>query len=115
MRNQHQGVRSTKAKSPHPGTESPPAEKKYDVFINVYEPKGTMYTYQTGKFPHKLIWENRYQMILYEIDDKSTWIEPMKNKTEGYIILDQRRALERMKAQGIVPTHQVLENEISTA
>ena len=31
------------------------------------------------------------------------------------MILAWRRALERMKAQGIVPTYQVLDNEISTA
>ena len=37
----------------------------------------------------------------------------MKNNTEGKIILDRRRTLERMKEQGIIPTHQVLENEIS--
>ena len=54
-------------------------------------------------------------MILHEIGGKSTWIEPMKNKTEGEMILARRRALERMKVQGIVPNHQVLENEISTA
>ena len=39
----------------------------------------------------------------------------MKNKKEGEMILTRRRALERMKAQDIVPTHQVLDNEISTA
>ena len=31
------------------------------------------------------------------------------------MILARRRTLERMTAQGIVPTHHVLENEISTA
>ena len=49
-------------------------------------------------------------MILHEIDGNSTLIEPMKYKTEGGVILAQRRALERMKAQGIVPTRQVIEN-----
>ena len=54
-------------------------------------------------------------MILHEIDGNSTWIEAMKNKTEGEIILDQRKALARMKHQGIVPKHQVLDNEILAA
>ena len=81
----------------------------------MYEPKGTMYTDQMVKFPHSSSQGNRYQMILHEIDGKPTWIEPMKNKTEGYMILAQRCALERMKAQGIVPTHQELDNEIFTA
>ena len=54
-------------------------------------------------------------MILHEIGGNSTWIEPMTNKTDREMILARRRALERMKVQGIVPHHQVLDNEISTA
>ena len=92
-----------------------PIREKHNVFINGYEPKGTMCTYQTGKFPHMLRRGNRYQIIPNEIDGNSIWIEPMKKKTEEEMILARRRALERMKAQGIVPTNQVLDNEISTA
>ena len=33
----------------------------------------------------------------------------MKNITEGGVILAQHRALQQMKYQGIMPTHQVLE------
>ena len=54
-------------------------------------------------------------MILNEIDGKSPLIEPMKYKTEEGMILARRCALEQMKAQSIVPNHQVLDNEISTA
>ena len=78
MRNQLQGVRSTKA--PLPGTKLSPAEKKLNVFINVYEPKGTMYMDQMGKFPHCSSGGKKYQIILHEIDGNSTYIEPMKNK-----------------------------------
>ena len=39
----------------------------------------------------------------------------MKNKTEGEMILARRRALERMKAKGVVPIYQVLDNKISMA
>ena len=76
----------------------------------MYEPKGGMYTNQTVKFPCRSIQVNRYQMILREIGGNSTWIEPIKNKTEGGLILDRRRSLEQMKAQGVVPNHQVLYN-----
>ena len=74
-----------------------------------------MYTDQTVNFPTRSIRGNKYQIILSEIDGNSTWIEPMKNRTEGEMILARHRALERMKTQGVVPTHQVLDNEISTA
>ena len=89
IRNKRQGVGSTKA--PHPVTETTPAEKKRDVFININDPKGTVYTDQTGKFPHGSIRGNKYQRILHEIDGNYTWIEPMKNKTEGEKILSRRR------------------------
>ena len=81
----------------------------------MYEPKGTMYKDQMGKSSHRLIRGNRYQMILHEIYGNSTWIKPMKKKTEGEMILAQSRSLGQMKAQGIIPTHQVLENGISMA
>ena len=74
-----------------------------------------MFTDQTGKFPQSSSRGNNYQMIIHEIDGNSTWVEPMKNRTEGEMILARRRALARMKIQGIVPKHQVLDNEISVA
>ena len=74
-----------------------------------------MYTGQTGKFPHLLSCGNKYQIILHEIDGKSIWIEQIKNKTEGGVILARRCALDRMEEQGIVPTQQVLDKEISAA
>ena len=72
-----------------------------------------MFTNQSGKFPRTSSRGNNYQIIVHEIDGNSTWIEPMKNRTEGEMILARRRALARMKLQGIVPKHQVLDNEIS--
>ena len=54
-------------------------------------------------------------MILVKIDGKYTWIELMKNKTEGEMIFARRRALFRMKHQGIVPKQLVLDNDISAA
>ena len=72
-----------------------------------------MYTDQTGKFPHSSIRGNNYQMIIYEIDGASTWVEVMKNRTEGGMIKARRRGLKIMKQQGIMPEHQVLYNKIS--
>ena len=39
----------------------------------------------------------------------------MKNKTQGEIIKARLNALKRMKIHGIVPLHQILDNEISKA
>ena len=65
----------------------------------MYDPN----TDQTGEFPHWSSHGNKCQMILHKIDGKSTWIEPMKNETEGVMILARRRALDKMRDQGIVP------------
>ena len=82
MRNQCQGVRSTKY-LPHPVTERPIEEKNKYVLITMYELKGKIYTDQTGKLPHHFSRGNKYQMIVHKIDDNSTWIEPMKKIQRG--------------------------------
>ena len=92
-----------------------PIEKRKDVFIALYEPRSTMFTDHTGLFPQQSSRGNNYQMVMYDIDSSSTWVEPMKNRTEGEMILARRRALNRMRLQNIFPTHQVLDNNISAA
>ena len=54
-------------------------------------------------------------MVIHEIDANSTWIEPMKNKTQGGMIKARRNALKCMQLKGIVPLHQILDNKISVA
>ena len=72
-----------------------------------------MYTDQTGKYPHYSSRGNNYQMIIHEIYGTSTWVEVIKNRTEGELIEARNRGLKIMKQQGITPAHQVLDNEIS--
>eukprot|EP00804_Cyclotella_cryptica_P004492 CCRYP_017634-RA/>CCRYP_017634-RA protein AED:0.15 eAED:0.15 QI:0/0/0/1/1/1/2/0/934 len=114
MRNQRQGTRSTK-QAPPQAESNTPLPQLHDIFIRTYDTHSTLYTDQTGKFPHLSSQGNRYQMILYHVDSNSIWAEPTKNKTEGELILARNRALQRMKACGIQPTRQVLDNEISAA
>ena len=63
--------------------ETKPIERENDILISVYKPKETMYTDQTGKFPHVSSRGNKYMMVLAYIDSDSIWVEPMKNRTEG--------------------------------
>ena len=111
MRLQRQGVRSTKTKAPtreaavnlgENGTArgasqidiAPmPIVKKKDIFISIYNPRDTIYTDQTGKFPHASSRGYNYQMIIHKIDGNSTWVEPMKNKSQGGMIGARRAAL----------------------
>ena len=81
------------------------------MLIEVYSPKETMYTDQTGKFPHVSSQGDRYMMVLAHIDSDSIWVEPMKNRTEGGMMLSRKRALKRMHSVGIIPKRQVLDNK----
>ncbi len=74
-----------------------------------------MFTDQTMCFPLQSICGNNCQMILHDIDSNSTWVKPMKIRTEGKRILAWQQALACMKLQGIVLVHQVLDNKISVA
>ena len=130
MRNQRQGVRSTKKKAeispltgssdsaaqiPKEDKEAPAIEEKKDIFIATYKPREMVFTNQTRKFPHASSRGNNYQMVVHEIEGDSTWVEATKNREEGEMILARWRALKRMQLQGITPRHQVLDNEISEA
>jgi hypothetical protein len=52
-------------------------------------------------------------MLLHHLDSNSFWVEPLKNQTEGLVIAAQTQALEQMHKQGIVPKHQILDNQCS--
>ena len=64
-----------------------PLPKVNDIVISMYDTNDTLFTNQTGKFPHISSRGNRYQMILYHVDSNTIWVEPTKNKTEGEMIL----------------------------
>ena len=92
MKSQCQGVRSTKTQQSTRPLPMPIVKKK-DIFISLYNPSGTIYTDQTGKFPHASSYGYNYQMIVHEINGNSTWVELMKNKSQGEMIRARRAAL----------------------
>ena len=99
MRNQRQGIRSTKqrihttmvpTKAAATSACKPSARaaeltlpinkpeiKQHDIFVTSYDPKASIYTDQTGQFPQRSIRGNKYQMFLHNIDRNSTWVEPI--------------------------------------
>eukprot|EP00804_Cyclotella_cryptica_P014540 CCRYP_004834-RA/>CCRYP_004834-RA protein AED:0.38 eAED:0.43 QI:0/0/0/1/0/0/2/0/284 len=101
MRNQRQGTRSTKWTLTQDVSPTPLTQLK-DIFIKTYNTHSTLYTDQTGRFPHLSSQGNRHQMILYHVDSNSIWAEtkPMANASW------HATALQRI---------QVLDNKISAA
>ncbi len=57
-----------------------------DIFIKIYD-VGDMHSDQTGRFPAMSSKGNQYIMVLVEIDGNYIDAEPMKNKSEGSIII----------------------------
>eukprot|EP00804_Cyclotella_cryptica_P003874 CCRYP_015759-RA/>CCRYP_015759-RA protein AED:0.31 eAED:0.31 QI:0/0/0/1/0/0/3/0/812 len=96
MRSQRQGVRSTKTTRHAPPTipaHTAPSLPHHNIFVKTSRHRDTVYSDQTGQFPHVSSRGYRYQMILYHTDSNSIWVEPTKNRTEGELILARTRAL----------------------
>ena len=70
-----------------------------------------LYTDQTVKFLRTSSRGNKYQMILHKIDSNSTWVEPMKNRSEGKIVIACKRALTQIRLCGLKEKYQILDNE----
>jgi hypothetical protein len=54
-------------------------------------------------------------MVIHDVDSNSSWAEALKDNTSGKLILAQAQALEQMQKAGVVPKHQVLDNQASAA
>ena len=114
MRGQRQEVCSTRMTEP---TEDIPTniphQKKGDILITEHEVKSLMYADQTGLFPAVSSLGNKYVMILHHVDSNSSWAEAMRNQSGGELILARARALARMRRRGLIPKHQILDNQAS--
>jgi hypothetical protein len=123
MRGARQGVRSTRPSGTLGDDSEPPhilaIEKKGDIYMRVYklgqeeQLSNTMFSDQTGEFPFISSWNNRFIMLVHHVDSNFTWVEPLKNQLEGTLIEAHTKILERMRWQGIVPKHQILDNQCS--
>jgi hypothetical protein len=74
-----------------------------------------MYSNQTGRFLQVCSFRNKYIMAIQDIDSNSLRADSLNNNTGGKLILGCALALECMQKAGIVPKHQVLDNQASVA
>ncbi len=70
---------------------------------------------QMGRFPFVSSLGNHYIMILHHMDSSSSWSKALKNNSKGKLILACHCALAQMAQRGIVPRHQILDNQASFA
>jgi len=53
-------------------------------------------------------------MILHHVDSNSSWAEAMRTQSGGELILTHARVLAWMRHRGLIPKHQILDNQAST-
>ena len=86
MHHQRQGVRSTKHKDfQEPDTSNEIGKKEGDVYakvVDLWDPKETIYTDQTGAFPVTAKSGARYIMVMVIIDGNTILVSTIKNKTD---------------------------------
>lgn len=61
-------------------------EKTHQCFAAFFEPKGQIYTDQTGRFIAPSSQGNNYLMVLYDYDSNAIIIAPMKNQQANSIV-----------------------------
>ena len=113
-----QGVRSSrvKAKSTKPEDTKDlnnPEPKQNDVFMKIIDMKDTIYTDQTGQFPHLSSKGNRYIMVAMHIDSNYIAMEAIKNRTERQMMDTYQRIVDRCKGAGLILSNQILDNKAS--
>ncbi len=64
-----------------------------------------------GLFPQVSSLSNKYIIVIHDVNSNSLWAQALKNNTGGKLILGCAWALEHMRKAGIVPKHQVLDNQ----
>ena len=86
-------------------------QKRDDLVIKVYECTNSTYTDQTGEFPIRSSRGAKYIMVLCEIDGNLILAETMTSRRTAQLIKTYNVLLERLRAQGIHPKKQFLDNE----
>jgi hypothetical protein len=62
----------------------------------------TMFSNQTGQFPTRSQQDNKYIMVMVEIDSNAILIEPMKSRKDGEMIRAYNALLLLLKCARIV-------------
>ena len=88
-------------------------KKERDVYIKVYDTRETIFSDQTGQFPKQSRSNNKYIMVMVEIDSNAILVEPMTSRKDKEMQRAYKKLMARLKRAGIVPKKHVLDNEVS--
>jgi hypothetical protein len=115
---QHQNVRSTKAKLTLPAPLAvlpPPIEMPSNQGIIVTKPLSKLITDDTGRFPVRARSGNQYVMIAFYADGNLILQQAFKSKSNCHRIAANNTIMTRFVAQGLPVDLQILDNKASAA
>jgi hypothetical protein len=76
-------------------------KKVQDVFLQVYDVRETVFTNQTGQFPHHSQSGYKYIMVMVEIDSSAILVAPIKNRTDAELTRAYESLMQRLHQAGI--------------
>ena len=99
-------VRSTKPKHiplEVPKTATLQEQKARDIYTSVYEVRNTVFSDQKGQLPTLSQQDNKYIMVMFEIDSNTILVEPIKNRKYGELTRAYRAMILRLRHTGMIP------------
>ena len=73
----------------------------YIKVVDLWDPKETLYTDQTGAFPITTQSEARYVIVMVTTDANAILVYPIKNRTDQELTKAYRTLMGRAKATGL--------------
>ena len=73
----------------------------YIKVVDLWDPKETLYTDQTGAFPITTQSEARYVIVMVTTDANAILVCPIKNRTDQELTKTYRTLMGRAKATGL--------------
>ena len=83
------------------------------VYVNISEPTGKIFSDQTGKFLCPSRRGNKYILIVYDYDSNMIFAEPLPNRSKQNLTAAYRTIISLLIARGLKPTLAKMDNEIS--
>jgi hypothetical protein len=84
-----------------------------DVFVQTYNVQETIFSDQTGQYPTESRSDNKYIMVMVEIDSNAILMEPMKSRKDAEMIRVYDKLVKRLNDANIHPQKHMQDNEIS--
>ena len=90
-----------------------PNERTHFCYLACEQVTGQVYSDLTGKFPIPSSNGNKYILIAYDYDSNCIFAEPLASREAKNIVAAFKKICEKLKAAGLTPKFQRLDNECS--